>query len=293
MASDVTGFDGGSPAVETQLPLRTFATRAAYEAGTLADDGLELATAAVAQRALAGYCLACATGVVFEFPRSAMKLARAGIEPDWREGAICPRCRLSARQRLAWHAFLAAAHGSEAAVYATEAITPFQAHLRQHVRRLVSSEYLATAERGEQVRIGDTMVENQDLTGLTYDDRAFDAIFCLDVLEHVPDYHRALAELHRVLAPGGQLILSAPFSVDRDETVVRARVEANGAITHLLAPEYHGDPVRGRALCFYHFGWDVLDLMRDIGFTEVALTVGRSDRFGYFSRGCVHLTASR
>src|SRR5262249_52435989 len=41
-------------------------------------------------------------------------------------------------------------------------------------------------------------------------DGSFDAIVCLDVLEHVPDERALLAEVHRLLRPGGMLLLSVP-----------------------------------------------------------------------------------
>ena len=40
---------------------------------------------------------------------------------------------------------------------------------------------------------------------------SFDAIVCLDVLEHVPDPPRLVEQLARCLKPGGLLIVSAPF----------------------------------------------------------------------------------
>ena len=50
------------------------------------------------------------------------------------------------------------------------------------------------------------------LTSLPYDAATFDRALCLDVLEHLSfeDQPRALAELHRVLKPGGQLLVSVP-----------------------------------------------------------------------------------
>lgn len=46
-----------------------------------------------------------------------------------------------------------------------------------------------------------------DLTRLPYKDACFDAIVCGWVLEHLPDPRPGLAELSRVLQPGGKLLL--------------------------------------------------------------------------------------
>ena len=43
------------------------------------------------------------------------------------------------------------------------------------------------------------------------EDAFFDVVLCTEVLEHLPDPIKALAELSRVLKKGGQLILTAPF----------------------------------------------------------------------------------
>lgn len=51
-----------------------------------------------------------------------------------------------------------------------------------------------------------------DITSIPVPDAAFDAVLCSEVLEHVPDPIVALRELCRVTAPGGSLILTAPFS---------------------------------------------------------------------------------
>lgn len=44
-----------------------------------------------------------------------------------------------------------------------------------------------------------------------FDNASFDAVFCMDVLEHVRSPVTALAEIARVLKPGGILIGSTPF----------------------------------------------------------------------------------
>jgi SAM-dependent methyltransferase len=116
-------------------------------------------------------------------------------------------------------------------------------------------------------------VPHEDVTKLSMDDGSIGHVLSFDVLEHVPGYQEALAEFHRVLAPDGTLLLSVPFDLDSDSTLRCASIKSDGSIEHHEPPEYHGDPVNSGAgvLCFYHFGWDLLDQMRSIGFSEVRL----------------------
>jgi SAM-dependent methyltransferase len=50
-----------------------------------------------------------------------------------------------------------------------------------------------------------------DITAIPEPDGSFGAILCTEVIEHVPEPHAAVAELGRLLAPGGTLLLTAPF----------------------------------------------------------------------------------
>ena len=49
-----------------------------------------------------------------------------------------------------------------------------------------------------------------DITHSKLADASFDMILCSEVIEHVPDSDGALHEMHRLLKPGGVLILSTP-----------------------------------------------------------------------------------
>ena len=61
------------------------------------------------------------------------------------------------------------------------------------------------AQRFPWIRVLDA-----DAGALPLPDDAADAVTMLDVLEHLEDPEGALAELHRVLKPGGTLVLSVP-----------------------------------------------------------------------------------
>ena len=53
-------------------------------------------------------------------------------------------------------------------------------------------------------------VANADALRLPFSDSVFDAVVCSEVLEHLPDYRAALAEIARVMKPGGALAVSVP-----------------------------------------------------------------------------------
>jgi SAM-dependent methyltransferase len=109
-------------------------------------------------------------------------------------------------------------------------------------------------------------VPSQDLTALTYKDASFDMVVTSDTLEHVPDIDRALAEIRRVLKPGGAHVFTTPVVWDRP-TRQRARIEG-GRVVHLLPPSHHGDPKSDAAdfLVFYEFGADFPDRCARAGY---------------------------
>ena len=70
-----------------------------------------------------------------------------------------------------------------------------------HVEAVDISERMVelTRERGISARVG-------DVQELPFEDESFDAALAAWMLYHVPDVERALAELARVLRPGGRLV---------------------------------------------------------------------------------------
>jgi len=51
-----------------------------------------------------------------------------------------------------------------------------------------------------------------DVTQCPLPDNSFDAITCLNVLEHIPDDVKALKELYRLIRPEGRLVITVPMS---------------------------------------------------------------------------------
>jgi len=51
-----------------------------------------------------------------------------------------------------------------------------------------------------------------DATKIPYNDATFDLLIANHILEHIPDYRKALSEFYRILKPGGIAILQTPYS---------------------------------------------------------------------------------
>ncbi|MBE8191435.1 MAG: class I SAM-dependent methyltransferase [Alphaproteobacteria bacterium] len=49
-----------------------------------------------------------------------------------------------------------------------------------------------------------------DALHLPFADASFDRLICSEVLEHIPDYYAAIAEMHRVVKIGGRIGISVP-----------------------------------------------------------------------------------
>lgn len=232
-----------------------------------------------------GYCALCEKPVKFTADWQHSRTLPDGRRiPNWRERLECP-CGINNRLRASLH-FMRSECGfdSNTSLYLTEQTTPFFKLARDIASHTVGSEHLGDGTRpGAINRNG---LRNEDVTRLTFDSNQFDIVGSFDVLEHVPDYKKALSELFRILRPGGSLVMTAPFRIGSKETLVRARAKEDGTIEHLLPPEYHGDPLSAEGvLCFYHFGWDILDDMRLAGFSDVWCHVYWSHEFGYLGGG--------
>lgn len=117
---------------------------------------------------------------------------------------------------------------------------------------------LPEVPRGDVV--GD--VSCQDIEGLTFADESLDLVITQDVLEHVLRPDRAVAEIARVLRPGGAHVFTVPI-YHGCRTLVRA-VPSDSGIEHLLAPDYHGGPENPeRSLVIREWGDDFVDFVSE------------------------------
>jgi len=84
-----------------------------------------------------------------------------------------------------------------------------------------SGEYLRFAKQAmEEERVHCELIEG-DACELPFLENSFDLILLLEIIEHIPDYQRVLAKVKRVLAGGGELIISVPLKYCYRETKIR------------------------------------------------------------------------
>ena len=63
---------------------------------------------------------------------------------------------------------------------------------------------------------------------LSFEDASFDAVTCIDAINHLPDRPHVLADWHRVLKPGGSLLFTDPIvltgPITNEEIAIRASI---------------------------------------------------------------------
>ena len=237
-----------------------------------------------------GFCFVCKKKVDFitDYLYSTQEVIEGKRIPNWRERVVCPECGLNNRVRAAIH-FLEfnLQCTTNSRIFISEQCTPLYGYLKRKYTNLIGSEYL-----GSKVPFGDTDINtgirNESLTKLTFKDNSIDYVLSFDVFEHIPNYSQALKECYRILSPNGRLLFTVPFRMDVRKNIVRAEVDNNGQIRHVLPPEYHGDPINQEGcLCFYHFGWALLEDLKTVGFQNPRAHLYWSDEFGYFGQNQV------
>jgi len=88
----------------------------------------------------------------------------------------------------------------------------FEGDLLKQIRELNSSCKLYGVEKhkADFKQIENCDFRIADAEHLPFDEKFFDSVFILDVLEHIKDYEKVINEIHRVLKPNGICIISGP-----------------------------------------------------------------------------------
>ncbi|MGK9477098.1 methyltransferase domain-containing protein [Melioribacter sp. OK-6-Me] len=229
-----------------------------------------------------GFCIVCDDIMPFKVDYWKAYNINGERVPNWRERLICPNCNLNNRMRLTYHIIKEIfPNFKEISVYATEQTTILFRLLQQKNPQIIGSEFL-----GSEVppgHINHNGIRNEDFTSLSFRDEQFDLIISLEVLEHIPNYKKAIRESYRVLKKNGKFFFTVPFDRNEKKNLIRAVINQDGSINHILPPEYHGDPL-GRTdgcLCYYHFGWELLDELKAAGYKTSYALFTYSKEYGY------------
>ncbi|EIJ40949.1 methylase involved in ubiquinone/menaquinone biosynthesis [Beggiatoa alba B18LD] len=241
---------------------------------------------------IAGHCSVCQDTTHLQFSPAFYTAIQQQTFVNWREDLSCECCHFNARMRATVELIqYLIAQQLPRETYISEAVTPLYHHLSTRLPKLIGSEFLGIDKVGGKVYeyLGQS-VQHEDLTHLSFANESFDLILSFDVLEHVSAYHQAFNEIYRVLTKGGRFLFSVPIHLDKSKTLIRATQDTKGHITHLLPPEYHGDPVnQAGVLCFQDFGLDINLLLRKIGFRYVKFIVAQSAKKYYLGKGHIFL----
>jgi SAM-dependent methyltransferase len=165
------------------------------------------------------------------------------------ESAVCTVCGSVARDRFVYHCFTSLTppvrNGPPPRLLETSPRlgAEYRDVMAQRFDYLCSDFDLRAHQANIQI----------DLQAIDLPDRHLDVVLTAHVLEHVPEYKAALAEIHRVLRPGGVLYLNIPV------------VAATTSVP--TEPEYHGDDT----LVHWRFGFDIADELRAAGFDTSTL----------------------
>ena len=127
-----------------------------------------------------------------------------------RPNSACPRCGSVERHRFLW-------------LYLKERTTLLRQRLsvlhvapepclERRLRALPNFRYLTVDQ------FNPAADRRADLTRLPFANGRFDLVLCSHVLEHIPDDASAMAELARVLRPGGTAIILVPYDPKRPAT---------------------------------------------------------------------------
>ncbi len=171
-----------------------------------------------------------------------------GTSLKTRHHGYCPRCNSKARHRRNW-------------LYLHERTNLFTHPLRLlHVSpKYALSRRLTRMQNVEFIGVDleprPNISMTVDITDIPLEANSIDAVICIHVLEHIENDRRAIAELYRVLKPGGWALISVPVRLDQP-TYEDSSITTPEDRKRLFGEEQH---VR-------MYGYDIVDRLEQSGF---------------------------
>ena len=134
------------------------------------------------------------------------------IGGHWHEDNVCPRCMSNARERLAYLYLKDRMPSLFEQSTRLLHIAP-EPQLAKVFKRSPNIKYVSADlfEPGVMSRF--------DIQQTPFLDQTFDVVICNHVMEHVGDDSVAMAEIHRILKPGGWAMLQVPIALKLDRTI--------------------------------------------------------------------------
>lgn len=209
------------------------------------------------------------------------------VIPNFRERLVCEKCKLNNRQRfmMSFVDHKISNEDKKLVVYCYEQVTYFYKVLKEKFDTctIIGSEYL-----GYDIDSGVNIngIQHEDALNLSFKDNSIDIIISNDVYEHVPNIKKSLKEAYRVLNNDGKVFITIPFHQNNINTVERAYLQSDGKIKNVLPEIYHGNPISEKgSLVFYDYGWDFLDVCKEVGFRDAYVLSYYSELYAYLGAG--------
>ena len=185
----------------------------------------------------------------------------------------CPVCNSRPRHRLLW-SYLAERTDLFSGMQKRVLHVAPELHISRRLKATQWIDYVSAD-------IASPLVDLKfDLTAVSLLSNVFDVILCSHVLEHVPDDSKAMAELFRVLKPGGWAIIQVPIATFTESGEFRFVVAGNdgayrdfGRTTtfedwSVSTPEERAR-VFGQSDHVRIYGTDFSDRLQEVGFDVV------------------------
>jgi SAM-dependent methyltransferase len=167
-------------------------------------------------------------------------------EPDHSEANLCPVCGCVSRERVIYRTLLSELGEGDVIKrnQSLRGLSVLELSPRDYERKLpvykqVFKNYLAS-DYDLSAHTGDIALDITDEKAVKAVGQRFDVVIFAHVMEHIPDYKKAIANLPLLLNKGGVVIFQVPLQAEK--------------YTKITWDEFHGDNTRA----YHRFGFDVI-----------------------------------